>query len=204
MAKDGPNPDVLRRAIQKTVAKEELTLEEQSALRAHQKIQEEQQRHKFYATIPAKHWKQMSGRQAKTINEQAVRYGIPFGGAVINLPLVVRALHDFLAKNAVKLAREETITMDGPNSPALERYREERAAMARLVRLEREGQLVDRDQVRQSMQKAAAVIREAGQRLQKQFGHAAAQVLYEAIDDAEAEIERVFAGPVEDTPDGAD
>lgn len=203
MAKDGPNPDILRRAIQKTVAKEELTIEEKAALRAHQKIQEEETRWKYYESIPQKHWVAMSGRQWKVLNEQAVRYELPFNGAVISLPKVVKAWHDFLAKNKVKLARDETVVMDGPNSPALERYREERALTARLTRLEREGQLVDRDQVRQSMQKSAAVIREAGERLQKQFGPLAAQILYEAIDDAEAEVERAFAGPVEDA-DGSD
>ncbi len=70
----------------------------------------------------------MSGRQTKVINEQAERYGIPFGGATINLPTVVRALHDFLADNAVKLARDDDPLMQGVGSPALERYREERAA----------------------------------------------------------------------------
>jgi hypothetical protein len=204
MAKDGPNPDILRRAIQKTVAKEELTIEERAALRAHQKIQEEETRWKYYETIPAKHWEQMSGRSTKVRNEQAARYDLPFGGAVISLPKLARALHDFLAKNKVKLARSETVVMDGPNSPALERYREERALTARLTRLEREGQLVDRDQVRQSMQKAGAVIRQAGDALQKQFGPLAAQILYEAIDDAEADVERAFAAPVEDATDGAD
>lgn len=198
MAKDGPNPDILRRAIQKTVAKEDLTLEEKAALRAHQKIQEEETRWKYYETIPAKHWEAMSGRSTKVRNQQAAHYDLPFGGPVINLRKLARAIHDFIAKNKYKLARETTVTMDGPNSPALERYREERAAMAKLVRLEREGKLVDRDEVRQSMQKAGAVIRQAGDTLRKQFGPLAAQILYEAIDDAESEVERAFAGPVEE------
>lgn len=135
-------------------------------------------------------------------NDQAARYDLPFGGPVINLPKLARAIHDFLAKNKVKLARDETVVMDGPNSPALERYREERALTARLTRLEREGQLVDRDMVRQSMQKAAAVIRQTGDTLLKQFGPPAAQILFDGIDDAEAEIERFFSSPVEDEANG--
>ena len=46
----------------------------------------------------------MSGRQTKVINEQAARYDLPFGGPTIDLPDVVRALHDFLAKHAQRLA----------------------------------------------------------------------------------------------------
>jgi hypothetical protein len=200
MPRGEPNPEVLRRAIQKTVAREELTGDEKAAFRAHEKKKEEELRWKYYETIPATHWEQMSGRCNKVRNAQAALHDLPFGGPVINLPKLARAFHDFLAKNKFKLAREASVTMDGPNSPALERYREERAAMARLVRLEREAQLVDRDEVRQSMQKAGAVIRQAGESLQKQFGPLAAQILYEAIDDAEAEVERAFAPQVEEEP----
>ncbi len=45
----------------------------------------------------------MSGRQAKVLQEQAARYGIPFGGSTIDLPEVVRALHDFLANAKYQL-----------------------------------------------------------------------------------------------------
>ena len=49
----------------------------------------------------------MSGRQPKVPYEQAARCGSPFSGAVVDLPAVMRALHDFLAANAAKLARDE-------------------------------------------------------------------------------------------------
>lgn len=67
---------------------------------------------------------------------------------------LIRALHGFLADNKQKLSRDEDDLIAGPRSLALERYREERAAMARLVRLEREGELVPRDLVRQSIIKS--------------------------------------------------
>ena len=50
--------------------------------------------------LPQKRWREMSGRQAKVINELVITYGIPFNGATVNLPEVVRALRDFLARNA--------------------------------------------------------------------------------------------------------
>ncbi|OHB79568.1 MAG: hypothetical protein A2W31_18105 [Planctomycetes bacterium RBG_16_64_10] len=40
----------------------------------------------------------------------------------------------------------------------------------------------------------AAVLRVAGESLQRQYGAAAGQLLYEALDDAEREIERAFGG----------
>ena len=207
------NPEVLARAVRKLVdgKKEDLTREESQALQRHEKDKEERLRWKFYESIPLKHWRQMSGRQAKVLYEQAERYGIPFGSATVSLPKVARALHNFLAENKHKLARDDDDLMSGPASPALERYREERALMAKIVRLEREGQLLPRDLVRQSMSKTAAIIRQVGESLQKQFGDAAAHLLYEGIDDATAEIERFFAGPltaveepIEEVPDAND
>src|SRR4051794_36283760 len=104
----------------------------------------------------------MSGRQAKVINEQAERYGLAFGGPTIDLPRFVRTLHDFLAKNALKLARDDDELMQcAPSSPALERYREERAALARLDRLEREGVLMPRDKAREALGQVAAIVRGA-------------------------------------------
>lgn len=181
-------------AYKKLLAGQDLSEKEKRVLKRFEKEKEERLRWQFYGAIPQKHWRTMSGRQTKVINEQAARYGIPFGGASINLSAVVRALHDFLADNAVKLAKEEDDLMQGSGSPALERYREERAALARLDRLEREQQLVPRDQVREALGRVAAILRGAGDSLQRQFGVAAVEVLYEALDDAQRELDRTF-GP---------
>jgi hypothetical protein len=201
MAKNpAPSPDAAARvdsdlvasAYRKLVNKQDLTKQERSALKRHEKEKEERLRWQYYGSIPQKHWRQMSGRQTKVINEQADRYGIPFGGPTVNLSSVVRAFHDFLADNAVKLARDEDPLMQGAGSPALERYREERAAIARLDRLEREGKLLPRDEVREAMGRVASVLRSAGDALQRQFGPSAVEILYEALDDANREIDRSF------------
>ena len=184
--------DLVQRAYRKVMNNEELTKEERRALKRHEKEREERLRWQYYAAIPQKHWRAMSGRQTKQINEQADRYSIPFGGATINLPAVVRALHDFLADNAVKLARDEDPLMQGSGSPALEKYREERAAMARLDRLEREGSLLPRDDVREALGRMASMLRSAGEALQRQFGAGAVEILYEALDDAQREVDRCF------------
>jgi len=82
------------------------TRQEAAALRRWQARHEEEQRWKHYRSIPAKHWRAMAGRSDQVRNDQAGRYGIPFGGPTIDLTAVVRAWHDFLAANAVKLARD--------------------------------------------------------------------------------------------------
>jgi len=185
-------------AYKKVLAGQELTVREHSILKRFEKEKEERLRWQYYASIPQRHWRDMSGRQTKVINEQAARYGLPFGGATISLPKVVRSLHEFLADNAQKLAREDDELMQGSSSPALERYREERALIARLDRLEREARLVPRDEVRDALGRIASILRGAGDTLQRQFGPAAAEILLEALDDASREIDRSFQPPEED------
>ena len=158
---ENPDPDVVSRAYRKIMAgkQDELTREEKTALRRHEKQKEEKLRWKYYDSIPQKHWRSMSGRQTKVINEQAERHGIPFGGPTIKLSAVVKALHDFLAENKVRLARDPDEMMLGGPSPAIDLFREEKAKLARLDRLEREGELLPRDTVRQSLAKTAAILR---------------------------------------------
>ena len=59
-----PNADILKRAVQKVVASQSdtLTLDERAALKSHEKTKEEKLRWQYYESIPAKHWKAMSGR----------------------------------------------------------------------------------------------------------------------------------------------
>lgn len=184
--------DLVAKAYRKVMDRQELTKQERAALKRHEKEKEERLRWQYYAAIPQKHWRQMSGRQTKVINEQAERYEIPFGGAFINLAAVVRGLHDFLADNAVKLSRDDDPLMQGSGSPALERYREERAALARLDRLAREGKLIPRDETREALGRVASILRGAGDSLQRQFGAEAAEILYEALDDCGREVDRTF------------
>jgi hypothetical protein len=175
---------------------------ERQALKRHEREREERLRWQFYRSIPQKHWREMSGRQAKVLREQADRYGLPLGDATVNLPSLARALHDFLADNATKLAQDDDPLLQGGGSPALERYREERAALARLDRLDRERELVPREAVRQALGRIAIILRSAGDALGRQFGPSATDLLYEALDDAGREVERSFGSgeDVEDLP----
>lgn len=73
----------------------------------------------------------------------------------------------------------------GGDSPALERYRDEKAKIARLDRLEREGELVRRETLHETLIAFAGVFRAAGEKLRTQFGNEALLILTEAIDAAE-------------------
>ena len=92
-------------AYSKLTRGEKLSRTERSAVKRFEKQREEVLRWKYYRSIPKKHWRQMSGRQVKVINEQAQRYGLPMSGANVSLLDVIRALHDFLAENAKRLAK---------------------------------------------------------------------------------------------------
>jgi hypothetical protein len=188
-------------AYKKVLGGQQLSQREQSALKRFEKEKEERLRWQYYAAIPQKHWREMSGRQTKVLNEQALRYELPFGGPVVNLPAVVRGLHDFLADNATKLGKDDDELMQGAGSPALERYREERAQLARLDRLEREQQLLPRDEVRDALARIATIMRGAGETLARQFGQAAADIQFDALDDCEREIRNAFGEPQEEPID---
>jgi phage terminase Nu1 subunit (DNA packaging protein) len=183
--------EILPAAIRKTRAGEKLTAAEKAALKRFRQISEEADRWRFYATIPKKHWVKLSGRQHKVLDDQAGRYGVPILGSQIDLAAVARWLHDFLARNARKLAPEEKL-LEGDSDWA-EKYRKERALLLRLERREREGHLVSRDKSDQCWSRVAGVIRRAGETLQRQFGAAALRILNRALVDATREVDAVFS-----------
>ncbi len=65
--------ELVSRAYRKVMDGQKPTREEQAALQRFEKSKEERLRWQYYAAIPQKHWRMMSGRQTKVINEQAAR-----------------------------------------------------------------------------------------------------------------------------------
>lgn len=186
--------DLAAKAYRKVMSGEAPTAQEQAALRRYEKEQEETKRWQYYESIPQKHWRQMSGRQTKVLQDQAERYGLPCAGRTIHLPEFVRAIHNFLAANARRLAADgDSLLESGPLSPALERYREERAKLARLDRLARESKLIPRDQVRDLLLKVASIIRQLGETLRRQYGPECQALLNDALDQAESLV-REYCG----------
>ena len=198
-------PDQRRKVTEaygKLLRREKLSRNEEAAIQRFEKTREERLRWQYYRTIPKKHWRQMSGRQAKVINEQASRYALPLGGPKVDLPELVKALHDFLAKNAQRLASEDDpLLQTAQSSPALEAYRQERARLAQLDRMEREQTLMPREDVRASLAFMASLIRRATERLQRRYGEGAADLIRSTIDDFEREMEERFGEGAEERED---
>lgn len=185
-----PAPEAVRRAYAKLAQGGTISESERRALKRFEVEKEEALRWRYYACVPQKHYRRMSGRQAKVLREQAIRYGIPCDGASVDLSQLIKAFHDFLARNAHLLHRDPPAA--SKRGDALEAYRRERTKLARLTRMEREAQLISREEVREGLSRIAALLRRAGEALQRQFGPAAGALLAEALDEAERDIELRF------------
>jgi hypothetical protein len=187
-------------ALKKQRAGQKPTREEGAALRRVQRLRDEQLRSEHYRAIRKREWQGWSGRQQKVLNEQAARYGIPIGAATIDLPAVVRWLHEFLAENARRLAAgdDDDPALAGVSSPGLERYRLARAKREELFLRRDLGAWLPRDQVRAGFAPFAAIIRRCGERLGRKYGREAQQILDEHLDRAAEALNRLFlAGPVD-------
>lgn len=178
-----------RRALDKAAAGKSLTVKERRALNVWRKAEQERERWKIYESIPLAHYRAMSGREGKVLKEQAARYDLPIAGRKINLPAVLRAFHDLLAKNAKKLAADDDDEVDG-----MAAYRRERTALARLERQARERELIPRDEVVAMLGRIAAHYRAAGEALARAFGDDALDMLVEAITDSRREIRETLGG----------
>ena len=68
-AMSGIDRKLAAEAYKKVIDGRELTSREQTALKRFEKEKEERLRWQYYAAIPQKHWRAMSGRQTKVINQ---------------------------------------------------------------------------------------------------------------------------------------
>ncbi len=190
-------------ALEKQKRGETPTREERAALRRYEKARDEELRREHYRTIRKKDWREWSGRQVKVLNEQSARYGLPIGGATIDLPAVVEWLHDFLAANARKLAGpdDEDPALAGKTSPALERYRIAKAKREELAYKRDLGEWIPRKDVHAGLALFIPILRRAGETLQRQYGSGAHNILDEAIVNAIDTLQHHF-GPDDGPADG--
>lgn len=164
--------------------------EEREALKRFEERRDEELRIAHFAGVRKKDWREWSGRQDKILNEQAARYGIPIGGATIDIRDVAKWLHDFLAENARRLTNPESDDDEyaGCSSPNLEKYRKARALREHLAYECDLQQWIARDQVHAGMAIIAGIMRTANEALLRQFGANAQKILNKAWDNVEREI----------------
>lgn len=186
---DRVDTEVAAGARIKMAAGESLTVVERAALKRVDRADEEDRRIEYYQTVPKKHYIQMSGRQARVLNDQADRYGFALRGRTVDLFKVIRQVHDFLADNAKILSKERNSS--GDDLAETDEYKKERTLYTRVMRLEREGVLIERSLAHDVMVRFSAVIRDAGAALEKSFGSEAQEILNDYIDRADDIVEEL-------------
>lgn len=194
-ATDAIDHALSRAALEKRASGQMPTARETEALRRVQKAEDEGKRWLAYHTVPQKHYRAMAGRTTKVLIEHAQRFRIPFG-PTIDIAAVVRRFHELLIENRHRFRGgvddESDPLLTGATSPALERYRDEKAKLAKLDRLQREGELLDRGDMHEILARVAARFRAAGEAMQRRFGVEAGELMCQAIDDAEHVLEGLF------------
>lgn len=104
-----------------------------------------------------------------------------------NAPVILRAWRDA----AIDKVRAECMDPDatGPNTPSLERLRAVKCDLAKLEYARRTRELVPRVEVHEMCTKLALILRGTGDVLLRQFGQSAANVLDQALERFERELE---------------
>jgi len=174
--------DLAAQAEAKRQAGQRPTRDELAAERRVAKRRDEEERWRIYRTIPKGDWAKMSGRQQKVLNEQAGRYGIPLIGKEISLPEVVFWLHQFFAENKFRFADD-----DAPQWA--EELRRENTRLKRMVRKEKQGELIPRGDLREGLALMASILRRCGDTLQRQYGPEARDVLDDALNECLEEVQ---------------
>lgn len=185
----GIEKDEIIRIVQKIVKHEKFSRDDQRLLARIEKTLIQHYGTGYIKKFPKREWVRLSGRQYKVLNEQGERYGLScLTEPEIDLTALPRQLHDLLTKIAKKWDDLDTEDgLDGPSSPWLEKYREQRAKQERLRLQQMRGELLPIDFVTDFWQRACAQIRAAGFKLEKNFGEEARLIIDEAIDNIVAD-----------------
>lgn len=90
---------------------------------------------------------------------------------------------------------EAELLEDEADSPALERYRAARAALAELELAQRMNQVVPIDRLRQGLSSIATILRRTIEQAERQYGRDVADLFVVALDDCDREICNLFDNP---------
>lgn len=138
-------------------------------------------------SFPKRDYVRITGRQHSTLAAQAGRFGFNFDGKTIDLTILLRKFHDFLASERQKLRPvdpenpDEFSTFD---SPELERWRRAKADIAEIERDRLVSSLVDMSIIMPHLAQFALRVRKVGESYERKYGRGAADMLNEALDDA--------------------
>lgn len=124
--------------------------------------------------IPQGEWVRLAGVDRKTVLRHLAALGAP--GNPIDLRVVIPALHRVLHARSEQKRRQKT------GLTPLERFRSERAMIARMERLAMQRKLLPVAEVRTELARIADTLRAAAERIEDQYGRDAGDLLREVID----------------------
>jgi len=184
----GLDRELLTVAAQKRVSGTAATVREANALGKYEGFGAEQQWWQLARRLPQQFLRIISGRQTKQINEQAQRYGLSIGGKTWDLAAFVLEVFGLLARIAPWYGQLEGSNGDaallvGPSTPTMERLRLAKAKLLELQLDERTRAVLPRGDVREAFNDLAGFLREAGQRIGREHGRAAQQILEHALQE---------------------
>jgi hypothetical protein len=155
-------------------------------------------------TVPFATYAAWAGRPSGTVRRTARTWKLrALLGDNISLPKAIRALHDFIAKHANRLAKRKPSETNGePTSPWLERMRREKFLVARMERLKMAGEMLDRAKVHEGLGVLGRMLADMGRRWRAEGMHRAADQLNETIDDFQRYVDDTFGSDQADDLDG--
>lgn len=173
-------------ALEKRRNGERPTRDELAALRRHEAAEEEERRWLYYATIPKKHVREMSGRATEQLHRLADAYGFPLRGREIDLGQLLTSVFAFIEHN------KAAIDAGGKTKSAeLERLREEQRKKIEIANREKLGSLRNIEDVRATWTFIANTIRKGSEEIRQRWPEAA-DVLQESFKRARAQLYRDY------------
>jgi len=183
--------DLLTVAAQKRAARTAPTVREAKALSKYEHIREEEQFWRTCRRLPQRHLRVLSGRHPRQFLDQSQRYGLSIGGKTWDLAAVMLELFALLAEIAPwyrqweGLPRDDAALLVGPNTAAMERVRIARARLLELELQQRTREVLPQREVREGFNELAGFLRAAGERIGREHGPAAGQILEDALKQGE-------------------
>lgn len=132
---------LVKSALEKMNAGKSPNAREGAAIKRAESSNEEARRWAFYRSVPKKHYREMSGRAARVLIDQADTWKIPCKGPTVDVTAVVKWIHDFIAGNSHRLIEDD---QDSDDSKALERMRNASAEKLEMEVAQTRGELLPR------------------------------------------------------------
>lgn len=145
-------------------------------------------------------YQELSGRPSTSLRQMQGTYGIPFAANPVNLRVVLRGMHELLARHyhqfrQVKDTGRPSLSdpeadlenPDAPQSPALEEMRRHKAALLKLELEQKRGELVLKADVDAMVSRMAAVTRKMTDQLRKAYNDGVVDIVDAALEDLRRE-----------------